>query len=226
MKSLILLLVSSLISLNAFSQNYFGAEGAGKYNVGATLKFDGEWSVGLDYTHKTFPAAPARPIQFNVGAELNISSLSYGLKYKTHAGLYQLYANGNDFKSGFGLGTGLTVGYDYCMIETETLAEADTDLCLNLDLYPGYYSNTLSLSPRIKFNLAQFDLNKTDTDSDGSSVEFLPKVYIGAKFDRAWASNVIAANAYYTLYTDKDEEESDCEPEMPLTISLGASLSF
>ena len=185
----ILILVLGLFSAQiTVGQDYFGAALTGKHTVGVNAKWDGKFSVGVHYNIRKFDGPFTRSVDVNLIGQVRINK---GIdKVSTEMGVTQVYANGNDFKGGFGLGTRIGFGYEYCPTAFRKQSTSCHSVNANLNLLPGRHDIHYAACASVKAELIRFNFSCNDLDynSDKESVRnmkitSLSKVYLGAHTD-------------------------------------------
>lgn len=232
MKQVFLLLTLCLVSISLFSQPpiEYGARFTGKYTVALTARYDGDWSIGINYNQRGFNGPFAgtgngftlpRPIDYNIDLSLGTSTFSGNLDLSLSVGAHQVYG---DQTKNFGVGTGLYAQWE---MDQEDDGGKEQDLKLNLSLSPGLHWNKLSLAPSFTTNLVGV-YNYQDNEGEGKSeVRFVAGNGIGLRGDFI-LGNVnptlgFAFNSYYKF--DEPAEEPE-EESFPLDLRGGINLSF
>ncbi len=149
--------VLTFFSFNTNAQDFYGAGLTGRHTIGASVKYDGDFWVGVNYNLRNFAGPFTRPLDFNLQTAVKIDK---GIdNIAAEFGLSQVYANGNDFNAGFGLGTRLGFKYEYCSIQN---LEEDKICCssvsANISLKPGYYGGSTAFTANFETDYLKFYL--------------------------------------------------------------------
>lgn len=224
MKKVIIAAIGIFCSTVCMAQTDYGANNLGKYTISLGVSYEQEVNLMLDFNYRAFNSLFARPLDMNVEFSIGVGVFS-GKNSLTRVALSgsQVYANGNDINPGFGLGTGLGIVYD---AKSEGDID-DKDLNLMVSLSPGYYAPQVSISPSVRYNFAEWDLDRS-TDEQDNKVSMGRFLLFGLKSDILFSTYAADIRAYYnTLLIDQNEDASPTleldEPGPRLRLLLGTT---
>ena len=166
-----LFLVGFLSCQHGISQDYFGSEFTGQGTYGIFAKYDGKIGIGVAVNQKIFSGPFSRPLDFN----LNLSITPFNKeesRINYNFSVYQLYANGNDFKTSFGLGAGLGVRGEYCpMYWKKNESSSCNSLAVSARLFPGVYASNWAVCARVEQRVKQFYFGCFHDDSSPLKIQ-------------------------------------------------------
>ena len=208
-----------------FAQPESGAINYGKYDFGLTIEYAGKdgLRMGAKLGYRSFGGLFNRPINFSANVMTGLSAFKGEKDIGLDVGMYQVYANGNDFNPGFGIGTGLHLYYERQGMEKEGIR-------LQGMLNPGYYSFNYSLSLSARFDMMQLDLNEPGPYC--GNLKFCDEKSIGFMGDYQAPVAGVVAYGYYSLpdikkpLEEEEVEEADGEEESSFGPGMHLHLSF
>lgn len=210
MKRLVLVLIISFLVLSAplYSQDHFGALNTGKYTIGVSAKYNSDFSFGAFLNLLSNKGPFNRGLSYNFQADVKWDEGIAG--YGAEVGLGQIYANGNDFTAGFGMGTRFGLRYDHCPmpVEDDNRFPENHKISAKLALYPGQYG--LSYSTTLKFEgelaamyMGEYQGSEKEEEEEESTInvsyEFFNRVGAGIHIDY---TSVAAGGGGVHLSTD------------------------
>ena len=217
--------ISLFLAIALSAQPESGAYNYGKYDLGLTIEYGGKGDLrmGAKLGYRSFGGLFNRPINFSANVMSGLSTLKGGKDIGLDVGMYQVYADGNDFIPGFGIGTGLHLYYECDGPEEEKIR-------LQGMVNPGYYAFNYSLSLSARFDLLQKDL-MADSEEDGK-LKFFKGKSIGYMGD--YQAPLLVGGVAYGYYAlpdikkppEEEEEAADEEEEISFRPGAHLHLSF
>lgn len=201
--------IFSLLAFGLYAQPEVGAYNYGKYDIGLTIEYAGkkDLCIGAKLGYRSFRGPFARPLNLSANLMTGLSTFNGNPDIGVDLGAYQVYANGNDFNAGFGVGTGLHLFY-------ECEGRKDETIRLQGMVNPGYFAGNYSLGFSARLNLIEKDLKGDETED---KLQFVSTKSIGFMGDYQTSFSIGAVGyGYYTLPEEKEssqEEDNDDEDE-------------
>jgi len=195
--------LSFFLFFGLYAQPESGAFNYGKYDFGLTIELTGKSDLrfGAKLGYRSFRGPFGRPVNYSANLMTGPSTFKGDIDIGADIGAYQVYANGNDFNAGFGLGAGLHAYY-------ECEGMKDEKIRLQGMVNPGYYAGNYSLSLSTRFDLLKVDLN---AGAAKDNLQFFATKSIGFMGD--YQSPLIAGAVGYGYYTLPEEKEAPQEED-------------
>jgi hypothetical protein len=193
------------IATPAAAQDFYGANLTGKHTWGFNVKYNGDFWVGTHYNIRRFGGFGSRPLDFNIVAEIKIDKGIGGIG--TELGFSQVYADGKDFASSFGLGARYGLRAEYCPIMYKDKEENKTSyasLSVNAALKPGYYSNAYSVAGNLDVDIVKFNFgcSKMEQADNNFEVDVFGRLGVGLHSD--WTNALNGKGRYHLTFDAKN----------------------
>jgi hypothetical protein len=218
MKRLILTIIGFIFCTVINAQTEYGALNQGKYSFGLTLRYNGNFDVGANFTYRSFNSLFSRPMNFSTDFLIGIGGKNTNPNHTVSFGLFQVYANSNSAvipKNGFGIGSGLYVEY----LSTSGLGESEPQFNLKYTISPGYYANTITVAPKFETNIINYKKSETG---------YLTDIGVGLRGD--YIPNRVGLTGYSVYHLNKNKpepaDEPDTEGEIRVDTRFGLSINF
>lgn len=198
---------SILLVIPISAQDFYGAGATGRHTWGVNVKYNGDFWVGTHYNIRRFGNFGTRPLDFNIVTELKIDKGLSGAA--TELSVNQVYADGNDFQAGFGLGADYGIRAEFCpLMKKGEDNPCTSSLSLNVGLKPGYYSGGYAVAANVETDIVKFyfgesnyGYNKEPKEDSKVDVRIFEKIGVGAHADY---TNAIKGGGRFHLTADYD----------------------
>jgi hypothetical protein len=215
MRRFILTCFGLIFCLFLQAQTEYGSLNQGKYSFGLTVRYNGSFDVGANFTYRAFNSLFSRPLNLSTDFLIGLGEKNRNPNHTLSIGAFQVYADGNDQKNSFGIGSGLYVEYK----SSSGIGISEPNINLKYTLSPGYYATSFTVAPKFETNLISY--KKSDID-------FVTNIGIGLRGDYIPGRIGLTGYSVYHLNQTKPEPDDDSDDSNSFNFDtrFGLSINF